>query len=110
MKLAPTISLMTSSQNMYSVCSYSVHKYRGKIKPYGHSISGIYGLDYVNKYEHEVSVFVGIDSSNPMQYGGKVIESPISSTTITLLKKSGLARLEMKLSADLYAAINWFWV
>ncbi len=31
----------------------------------GHSIAGIYGLDYVNKYEHEVSAFVGIDSSAP---------------------------------------------
>ncbi|MNJ75495.1 hypothetical protein D3C77_726010 [compost metagenome] len=58
----------------------------------GHSISGIYGLNYVNKYENEVSAFVGIDSSAPKQYGGKVIESPISSSTIALLKKSGLAR------------------
>ncbi|KQY94432.1 alpha/beta hydrolase [Paenibacillus sp. Root52] len=71
----------------------------------GHSIAGIYGLDYVNKYEHEVSAFVGIDSSAPKQYGGKEIESPISPTTISLLKKSGLARLIMKLSADPYAAI-----
>lgn len=71
----------------------------------GHSISGIYALDYVNKYEHEVSAFVGIDSSHPNQYGGKVVESPISPTTISLLKKSGLARLVMKLSADPYAAI-----
>lgn len=70
-----------------------------------HSISGIYGLDYVNKYEHEVSAFVGIDSSAPKQYGDKVVESPISNTTITLLKKSGLARLIMKLSADPYAKI-----
>jgi pimeloyl-ACP methyl ester carboxylesterase len=71
----------------------------------GHSISGIYALDYVNRYEQEVSAFVRGDSSNPMQYGGKVIESPISATTISLLKKSGLARLVMKLSADPYAAI-----
>ncbi|SEG71675.1 alpha/beta fold hydrolase [Paenibacillus sp. UNC499MF] len=70
-----------------------------------HSISGIYGLDYVNKYEHEVSAFVGIDSSAPKQYGDKVVESPISNSTITLLKKSGLARLIMKLSADPYAAL-----
>lgn len=33
----------------------------------GHSIAGIYGLDYVNKYENEVSAFVGIDSSVPTQ-------------------------------------------
>ncbi|MED3576139.1 alpha/beta hydrolase, partial [Cytobacillus praedii] len=35
----------------------------------GHSIAGIYGLDYVNKYPNEVSAFVGIDSSVPTQGG-----------------------------------------
>ncbi|MGE6226612.1 alpha/beta fold hydrolase [Paenibacillus chitinolyticus] len=70
-----------------------------------HSISGIYGLNYVNQYEHEVSAFVGIDSSAPKQYGNKVVESPIPSSVITLLKESGLGRLIMKLSADPYAAL-----
>ncbi|WP_260982842.1 alpha/beta fold hydrolase [Lysinibacillus fusiformis] len=71
----------------------------------GHSISGIYALDYVNKYENEVSAFVGIDSSVPRQYGDKVVESPIPNSVITLLKESGLGRLIMKLSADPYAAL-----
>lgn len=71
----------------------------------GHSIAGIYGLDYVNKYEHEVSAFVGIDSSAPKQYGNEDIESPIPTTMITLLKKSGLARLVMKLSDDPFATL-----
>ncbi|MEY9094860.1 alpha/beta fold hydrolase [Paenibacillus sp. RC84] len=71
----------------------------------GHSISGIYALNYVNKYEHEVSAFAGIDSSAPKQYGNKVVESPIPSSVITLLKESGLGRLIMKLSADPYAAL-----
>jgi len=71
----------------------------------GHSIAGIYGLDYVNKYEHEVSAFVGIDSSAPKQYGNENIESPIPTTMITLLKKSGLARLVMKLSDDPFATL-----
>lgn len=31
----------------------------------GHSILGVYGLEYVNHYENEVSAFVGIDSSVP---------------------------------------------
>jgi 2-hydroxy-6-oxonona-2,4-dienedioate hydrolase len=35
----------------------------------GHSIAGIYGLDYVNKYPGEVSAFVGIDTSVPTQDG-----------------------------------------
>ncbi|MCQ6562769.1 alpha/beta hydrolase [Paenibacillus mendelii] len=68
----------------------------------GHSIAGIYGLDYVNKYENEVSAFVGIDSSVPTQ-GGMDVEFPIQ--TFKLLKKSGFARLIMKLSADPYAAL-----
>ena len=33
----------------------------------GHSIAGIYGLEYVNRYEHKVRAFVGIDSSYPKQ-------------------------------------------
>ncbi|WP_372339131.1 alpha/beta fold hydrolase [Cohnella sp. WQ 127256] len=76
-----------------------------KIEKYilmGHSIAGIYGLDYVNKYENEVSAFVGIDSSVPTQ-GGMDEELPIE--TFKLLKKSGLVRLQMKLSADPYAGL-----
>lgn len=68
----------------------------------GHSIAGIYGLDYVHKYENEVSAFVGIDSSVPTQ-GGMDVEFPIG--TFKLLKKSGFSRLLMKLGADPYAAL-----
>ncbi|MDH6430090.1 pimeloyl-ACP methyl ester carboxylesterase [Paenibacillus sp. PastH-3] len=64
----------------------------------GHSISGIYGLDYVNKYENEVSAFVGLDSSVPSISERKIEASELR--TINLLKKSGLIRLQMKLSAD----------
>jgi pimeloyl-ACP methyl ester carboxylesterase len=63
-----------------------------------HSISGIYGLDYVNKYENEVSAFVGLDSSVPTIREKKIESSEIR--IINLLKKSGLVRLQMKLSAD----------
>ncbi len=70
----------------------------------GHSIAGIYGLDYVNKYEDEVSAFVGIDTSVPTQ-GGMDAEFPIK--TFKLLKKSGLARLIIKLSADPYAGLPY---
>ncbi|WP_136605372.1 alpha/beta fold hydrolase [Paenibacillus dokdonensis] len=62
-----------------------------------HSISGIYGLDYVNKYPNEVSAFVGIDSSVPTQ-GGTDDEFPTE--TYKLLKNSGFFRLLMKLSPD----------
>ncbi|MDK8183886.1 alpha/beta hydrolase [Paenibacillus sp. UMB4589-SE434] len=63
----------------------------------GHSIAGIYGLNYVNKYPNEVSAFVGIDSSVPTQDG---TDDPFPSGAYKLLKKSGFSRLFMKLSSD----------
>jgi len=68
----------------------------------GHSIAGIYGLDYVNKYPNEVSAFVGIDSSVSTQ-GGMDAEFPI--TMFKFLKKSGLVRLALKLGSDPYAGL-----
>lgn len=62
----------------------------------GHSISGIYGLEYVNKYEKEVSAFVGIDSSFPTQGGMDEFPAEI----YELLKKSGFFRLLLKLNPD----------
>ncbi|TXK74025.1 alpha/beta fold hydrolase [Paenibacillus sp. N3.4] len=62
-----------------------------------HSISGIYGLDYVNKYENEVSAFVGIDSSVPTQGG---TDDKFPTETYKLLKKSGFFRLLLKLNPD----------
>lgn len=50
----------------------------------GHSISGLYGLDYVNKYPDEVSAFVGLDSSVPTISEKKIDSSIIR--TIKLLK------------------------
>lgn len=70
----------------------------------GHSIAGIYGLNYVNKYPNEVSAFVGIDSSVPTQ-GGMDDDFPLE--TIKLLKKSGLLRLIMKLGGDPYASLSF---
>lgn len=61
----------------------------------GHSIAGTYGLEYVNRYEDEVSAFVGIDSSFPSQ---PVEEFP--SESYELLRKAGFFRLVMKLSPD----------
>lgn len=62
----------------------------------GHSIAGIYGLEYVNKYENEVTAFVGIDSSVPTQ--GSLEELPTAA--LKLLKNSGFYRLLTKLSPD----------
>ncbi|WP_084403346.1 alpha/beta hydrolase [Paenibacillus antarcticus] len=68
----------------------------------GHSIAGIYGLEYVNKYEYEVSAFVGIDSSVPTQ-GGTDDEYPTG--IYKFLKKSGFYRLIMKLAPDQHIAL-----
>ncbi len=68
----------------------------------GHSIAGIYGIDYVNQYPNEVRAFVGIDSSVPTQPGMDV-EFPLK--TFEFLKKSGLLRLGINVSGDPYAAL-----
>jgi 2-hydroxy-6-oxonona-2,4-dienedioate hydrolase len=68
----------------------------------GHSIAGIYGIDYVNKYPNEVTAFVGIDSSVPTQPGMDV-KFPLK--TFAFLKKSGLQRLVVKFGGDPYAEL-----
>ncbi|MCR8658580.1 alpha/beta fold hydrolase [Paenibacillus endoradicis] len=68
----------------------------------GHSIAGIYGLDYVNKYADEVSAFVGIDSSVPTQPGMDV-KFPLK--TFAFLEKSGVMRLLKNVSGDPYATL-----
>lgn len=61
----------------------------------GHSISGLYSLEYVNMYPHEVTAFVGIDSSVPKQpWPG------YNSTPFDLLAKSGIMRAFLKVFGD----------
>ncbi|OAB33789.1 alpha/beta fold hydrolase [Paenibacillus glacialis] len=70
----------------------------------GHSISGVYGLDYVNKYKNEVIAFVGLDSSVP------TLTEKIESSQLEMvkwLKKLGLSRLAMKLGTDPLAALPY---
>ncbi|QQP14904.1 alpha/beta hydrolase [Lysinibacillus agricola] len=68
----------------------------------GHSIAGIYGLDYVNKYPNEVSAFVGIDTSVSTQ-GSMDVKFPVK--TFAFLEKSGLLRLIKKVGTDPYAEL-----
>ncbi|EPY06879.1 hypothetical protein PAALTS15_12737 [Paenibacillus alvei TS-15] len=68
----------------------------------GHSITGIYGIDYVNKYPNEVIAFVGIDSSVPTQPGMDV-KFPLK--TFAFLKKSGLQRLAVKFGGSPYGEL-----
>lgn len=59
----------------------------------GHSIAGIYGLDYVNKYPKEVTAFAGIDTSFPTQP-----TDVMDTQTLSLLEKSGFYRFIAKLN------------
>ncbi|WP_152395544.1 alpha/beta hydrolase [Paenibacillus guangzhouensis] len=68
----------------------------------GHSITGIYGINYVNKYPNEVTAFVGIDSSVPTQPGMDV-KFPLK--MFAFLKNSGLQRLMVKFGSDPYAGL-----
>lgn len=71
----------------------------------GHSISGLYSLDYVNKYPSEVSAFVGLDSSVPTLKEQKIGSSILK--TLSLLRESGFARLQLKLGDDPYAELPY---
>ena len=63
----------------------------------GHSISGIYGMNYVNTYPDEVKAFVGIDTSVPNQpWPGN------PTLAIDFLRHSGTLRLFTKIRPDLY--------
>lgn len=68
----------------------------------GHSITGLYGVSYVNSYPDEVLAFVGIDSSVPNQPGMDV-KLPLKS--MQFLQKSGLMRLFQKVSEDPYESL-----
>ncbi len=59
----------------------------------GHSIAGIYGLDYVNKYPNEVTAFAGVDTSVPNQP-----TAAMDTQTLSLLEKSGFYRLLVKMN------------
>ncbi|MDR9745652.1 alpha/beta hydrolase [Paenibacillus taichungensis] len=71
----------------------------------GHSISGIYSLDYVNKYPNEVSAFVGLDSSVPTLSEQKIDSS--DTQPIKWFRNLGFARLQLKLSADPYDGLPY---
>jgi pimeloyl-ACP methyl ester carboxylesterase len=69
----------------------------------GHSIAGIYGIDYVNKYPDEVTAFVGIDSSVSTQ--PSITDAKFPLKTFALLRNTGLLRLMMKVNADPYEGL-----
>lgn len=56
----------------------------------GHSIAGIYGIDYATRYPEEVSAFVGIDSSVPDQPN---MDTRFPTGLLAVAKSLGLNRL-----------------
>ncbi|PQP81549.1 alpha/beta hydrolase [Paenibacillus sp. PCH8] len=70
----------------------------------GHSITGLYGVSYVNNYPDEVTAFVGIDSSVPNQPGMDV-KLPLKS--MRFLQTSGMMRLFKKLGGDSYESLAY---
>ena len=65
----------------------------------GHSIAGIYGLEYVDRFRAEVTAFVGIDTSVPDQPGS---DNLTSVEGMDALKQLGLLRLLTSLSPGMY--------
>ncbi|WP_354483803.1 alpha/beta hydrolase [Paenibacillus sp. PvP094] len=70
----------------------------------GHSITGLYGVSYVNTYPDEVIAFVGIDSSVPNQPGMDV-QLPLG--LMQFLQDSGWMRLIKAVSGDPYASLDF---
>ncbi|GBF76560.1 alpha/beta hydrolase [Paenibacillus sp. 598K] len=71
----------------------------------GHSISGLYSLDYVNQYPDEVMAFVGLDSSVPTISEQKIDSS--ATTPVKWFRDLGFARIQVKLSDDPYEGLSY---
>ncbi|MFB2598157.1 alpha/beta fold hydrolase [Herbiconiux sp. P17] len=65
----------------------------------GHSIAGIYGLEYLSRFRDEVTAFVGMDTSVPGQPGS---EQPTSVEGVDALKQLGILRLLASLAPGAY--------
>ncbi|MBB6020177.1 pimeloyl-ACP methyl ester carboxylesterase [Paenibacillus sp. JGP012] len=70
-----------------------------------HSISGLYSLDYVNRYPDEVEAFIGLDHSVPSLSEQKVETSDI--VPVKWFRNLGFARLQLKLGDDPYEGLPY---
>lgn len=71
----------------------------------GHSISGLYSLNYVNQYPEEVIAFVGLDSSVPSISEQKIDSS--MTTPVKWFRNLGFARLQVNLGDDMYKGLPY---
>lgn len=65
----------------------------------GHSIAGIYGLEYISRFGDEVTAFVGIDTSVPHQPGS---DEATATDGMAALKSLGLLRFLTSLAPGMY--------
>ncbi|MCK6073336.1 alpha/beta hydrolase [Paenibacillus silvae] len=70
-----------------------------------HSISGLYSLDYVNRYPDEVEAFIGLDHSVPSLSEQKVETSDI--VPVKWFRNLGFARLQLKLGDNPYEELPY---
>ncbi|SED83961.1 Pimeloyl-ACP methyl ester carboxylesterase [Arthrobacter alpinus] len=70
----------------------------------GHSIAGIYALDYANRFRGELTAFVGIDSSVPTQPG---MDDALPIAAMKTAKTLGLTRVLMSMAGDPYAGLPY---
>ncbi|MBU5351698.1 alpha/beta hydrolase [Paenibacillus barcinonensis] len=70
-----------------------------------HSISGLYSLDYVNRYPDEVEAFIGLDHSVPSLSEQKVETSDI--VPVKWFRNLGFARLQLKLDDNPYEGLPY---
>lgn len=71
----------------------------------GHSISGLYSLNYVNQYPDEVIAFVGLDSSVPSISEQKIDSS--MTTPVKWFRNLGFARLQVNLGDETYEGLPY---
>lgn len=70
----------------------------------GHSIAGIYALEYSELYPDELVAFVGIDSSVPDQPGW---DEPVPTDGLAELRTLGLLRVLSAIGGDTYADLPY---
>ncbi len=70
----------------------------------GHSIAGLYGVEYTKRYPDEVIAFAGIDTSVPTQGG---MDAELPEGLFTFLRESGMMRLLTQLGGDPYEKLGY---
>lgn len=65
-----------------------------------HSISGLYSMNYINKYQNEIDEFIGIDISYPGMEDSETANMVSSLKSANVLNEMGIIRVLSMISAD----------